>query len=366
MSLPLIVSLGSRSYPIHIGPGLLSSGLIAESLKCASAAVVTNTTLMGPYGLALVRTLEATGLTVRTVVLPDGEVHKTLDTLNVIYDALLDSAFGRRSCIVALGGGVIGDMAGFAAATYQRGIPFIQIPTTLLAQVDSSVGGKTAINHPRGKNMIGAFHQPLAVFADTDTLKTLPERELVAGIAEVIKYGLIRDAHFLTWLEGNMCALRDREPEALTHAIRESCRNKAEVVARDELETGERALLNLGHTFGHAIEGALGFGTWLHGEAVGVGMLLATLLSRELGHLSDEDVGRVARLLRAGGLPLRLPDIPAETMLSFMAVDKKNEGGQIRLILLKRLGEAYIEDGVERARLHRFLREAPSAVGALA
>lgn len=366
MTASLSVSLGSRSYAIHIGPGLLSNDDVAKAIGKRKVALVTNTTLLHPYAAPLAERLTQAGLTVVTIVLPDGEAHKNFESLNLIFDALLAAAFDRKSCIVATGGGVIGDMAGFAAATYQRGIPFIQIPTTLLAQVDSSVGGKTAINHPRGKNMIGAFHQPLAVFADTDTLKTLPERELIAGLAEVIKYGLIRDANFLAWLESHMTALRNRNTEALTHAIRESCRNKAEVVARDELETGERALLNLGHTFGHAIEGALGFGTWMHGEAVGVGMLLATLLSRELGHLSEEDVGRVARLLRAAGLPLRLPDIPVDTLLSFMAVDKKNEGGRIRLILLKRLGEAYIEDGVDQAHLHRFLSEAPSALSAIA
>lgn len=366
MTAPLTVSLGSRSYPIHIGPGLLQGREVIEALGTRKIALVTNTTLLDRYAAPFAERLRAAGLTVQTIVLPDGEAHKSFDSLNTIFDALLAAAFDRKSCIVALGGGVIGDMAGFAAATYQRGIAFVQIPTTLLAQVDSSVGGKTAINHPRGKNMIGAFHQPQAVFADTDTLRTLPDRELVAGIAEVIKYGLIRDPGFLSWLEANLPALRNREPEALAYAIRESCRNKAEVVARDELETGERALLNLGHTFGHAIEAALGFGTWLHGEAVGVGMLLATLLSRELGHLSEADVGRVVLLLQRGGLPLHLPDIPVDTLLSFMAVDKKNEGGRIRLILLKRLGEAYIEDRLDPARLHRFLSTAPSLLRAVA
>lgn len=366
MSQPLIVSLGSRSYPIHIGPGLLDRALIAESVGRGKVALVTNTTLLGPYGVALGRSLEAAGLAVETVVLPDGEAHKTLDTLNLIYDALLTAAFDRKSCIIALGGGVIGDMAGFAAATYQRGIPFIQIPTTLLAQVDSSVGGKTAVNHPKGKNMIGAFHQPRAVFADTDTLKTLPDREFTAGLAEVIKYGLIRDSDFLRWLEDNMAALRGRDAGALTHAIRESCRNKAEVVARDEYETGERALLNLGHTFGHAIEGALGFGTWLHGEAVGAGMLLAAMMSHELGQLAHSDVSRIAHLLRAAGLPLKLPDIPIETLLAYMAVDKKNESGRIRLILLRAPCEAYIEDSVSRDRLRSFLEDAPAALASLA
>lgn len=362
MTQPLTVSLGPRSYPIHIGPGLLSGNQLPEALGRRRIALVTNTTLLPLYATPLIERLSRSGLAVESVVLPDGEAHKTLDSLNTIYDALLAGRFDRKSCIVALGGGVVGDIAGFAAATFQRGIPFVQVPTSLLAQVDSSVGGKTAINHPRGKNMIGAFHQPLAVFADTDTLATLPERELIAGIAEVIKYGLIRDPEFLAWLEDNMPALRRRDPIALTHAIRESCRNKAEVVARDELETGERALLNLGHTFGHAIEGALGFGTWLHGEAVGAGMLLAAMLSHELGQIGADDVGRIARLLRAAGLPLDLPEIPVETLLSFMAVDKKNEGGRIRLILLRRVGEAYVEDGVSRDRLRLFLTDARAAL----
>ncbi|MBL8515904.1 MAG: 3-dehydroquinate synthase [Betaproteobacteria bacterium] len=366
MSSPLVVSLGSRSYPIHIGPGLLSSSLIPEGAGSRKVALITNTTLLGPYGTPLVRSLEEAGLTVETVALPDGEAHKTLDTLNLIYDALLTASLDRRSCLIALGGGVIGDMVGFAAATYQRGIPFIQIPTTLLAQVDSSVGGKTAVNHPKGKNMIGAFHQPRAVFADTDTLKTLPDREFTAGLAEVIKYALIRDPDFLRWLEDNMAALRSRDAGALTHAIRESCRNKSEVVARDEFETGERALLNLGHSFGHAIEGALGFGTWLHGEAVGVGMLMAALLSQELGHLASSDVSRIARLLRAAGLPMKLPDIPVDNLLPYMAVDKKNEGGRFRLILLRAPGAAYIEDAVSRDHLRSFLAGAPPSLASLA
>jgi 3-dehydroquinate synthase len=351
----LIVSLGTRSYPIHIGTALLLGQLIPQLLAGRRVALVTNTALQSLYGKALQGALTDAGLLVQMIILPDGEAFKNHDSLNLIYDALLSSAFDRKGCIVALGGGVVGDMAGFAAATYQRGIPFIQIPTTLLAQVDSSVGGKTAINHPKGKNMIGAFHQPLAVIADTDTLATLPDRELIAGLAEVIKYGLIRDPAFLIWLEANIAALRERDPAALTHAIHESCRNKAEVVARDELETGERALLNLGHTFGHAIEGALGFGVWLHGEAVGTGMLLASMLSRDLGHLTDNDVERVAHLLRAAGLPLDLPDIPVETLLSFMAVDKKNEGGRIRLILMRQLGDAYMEDKVSVDTLRSFL-----------
>lgn len=358
MTQSLTVSLGPRSYPIHIGPELLASPLIPNLLANRRIALVTNTTLLALYAEPFAAQLARSGLAVRCVVLPDGEEHKNFDSLNLIYDALLTEGFDRKCCIVAVGGGVVGDMAGFAAATYQRGVAFVQIPTTLLAQVDSSVGGKTAINHPRGKNMIGAFHQPLAVFADTSTLATLPDREFTAGLAEVIKYGLIRDAAFLSWLEANMAAIRRRDPAALTHAIWQSCRNKAEVVARDELETGERALLNLGHTFGHAIEGALGFGNWLHGEAVGMGMILAASLSQRLGRISAADVDRVTGLLRAAGLPMKLPEISVDTLLSYMAVDKKNEGGRIRLILLRRLGDAYVEEGVSREELGRFLFEA--------
>ena len=351
----LLVPLGSRSYPIHIAAGLLQSNLVAALAGPRRLAIVTNTAVQPLYSDRLARSLEEAGHAVQTIVLPDGEAFKNHESLNIIYDALLAGAFDRKSCIVAVGGGVVGDIAGYAAATYQRGIPFIQIPTTLLAQVDSSVGGKTAINHPKGKNMIGAFLQPIAVVIDTATLSTLPDREFNAGLAEVIKYGLIRDPEFLVWLESNMSALRRRDPAALTHAIKESCRNKAEVVANDELETGERALLNLGHTFGHAIEGALGFGAWLHGEAVAVGLLLAAELSNELGHLDETDVLRVRTLIAAAGLPIHPPRLAAETLLRFMDVDKKNEGGAIRLILLKKLGVAYIDKDVSRQRLAEFL-----------
>lgn len=355
MKPPLIVPLGERSYPIHIGQGLLGSDLPAQLLSARRVALITNSTLEPMLGKPLEARLRAAGKDVISVVLPDGEAYKTHESLNRIYDVLLGSAFDRKSAIVALGGGVIGDMAGFAAATFQRGIPFLQVPTTLLSQVDSSVGGKTAINHPKGKNMIGAFHQPLAVIADTATLNTLPERELIAGLAEVIKYGLIRDTAFLAWLKANMPALRARQADALEHAIRESCRNKAEVVAADEFETGERAFLNLGHTFGHAIEGALGFGTWLHGEAVGVGMLLAARLSQELGHLSEAEVESVEQLLAAAGLRTVPPAIAADTMLQYMAVDKKNQDGNIRLVLLHALGRAYVDAGIPRSTLRDFL-----------
>ncbi|WP_295608205.1 3-dehydroquinate synthase, partial [uncultured Lamprocystis sp.] len=281
----LTVSLGARSYPIYIGTGLIADpDHYRPHIQGGQVMVVTNETVAPLYLEAACAAL--TGLRVSTLILPDGEVYKTQDALNRIYDALLAERFSRDCTLIALGGGVIGDMAGFAAASYQRGVAFIQIPTTLLAQVDSSVGGKTGINHPLGKNMIGAFHQPRAVIADTATLNTLSDRELSAGLAEVIKYGLIRDPDFFDWLDTHLMALRDRDPDTLAEAIRRSCENKAQVVAADELENGERALLNLGHTFGHAIETGTGYGNWLHGEAVGVGMCMAADLSARLGWLS--------------------------------------------------------------------------------
>jgi 3-dehydroquinate synthase len=353
----LEVRLGERSYPIVVGSRLLDHPeTLLPYLAKRRVALVSNDTVFPLYGRKLASALRDAGVALTEILLPDGEQHKTLASLERIYDALLRDAFDRKSVVLALGGGVIGDLAGFAAATYQRGIPFIQVPTTLLAQVDSSVGGKTAVNHPLGKNMIGAFHQPKIVLADTAVLATLPDRELRAGLAEVIKYGLIRDPGFLVWLEANMQALLARDPAALTHAIYESCRNKAEVVEADEHEQGERALLNLGHTFGHAIEGALGFGTWLHGEAVGTGMVLAARLSRELGLISAADLARTERIIAAAGLPVNMPPIPAEQMLSFMEHDKKNEDGAIRLILMKEVGRAYVDGSTSRARLSEFLR----------
>jgi 3-dehydroquinate synthase len=279
---------------------------------------------------------------VDTVTLPDGEVHKDWPTLNLIFDALLAQRCERSTTLVALGGGVVGDMTGFAAATYQRGMPFVQIPTTLLSQVDSSVGGKTAINHPLGKNMIGAFYQPRLVLADIATLDTLPDRELSAGLAEVIKYGLIRDLAFFEWLEGNIERLLARDPEALAFAVERSCANKAEVVAADETEQGERALLNLGHTFGHAIETGMGYGVWLHGEAVAAGTMMAAELSRRLGWLTEGDVSRIETLHRRAGLPVIGPELGAGKYLELMAHDKKVEAGRMRLILLERIGRAVI------------------------
>ena len=339
----LTVDLGDRSYPIHIGSGLLDqAGLIVPHLAQKRVVVVTNTTVAPLYLERLTATLAAAGVAAMPVVLPDGEAYKNWETLNLIFDALLTQRAERKTTLIALGGGVIGDMTGFAAACYQRGMPFIQIPTTLLSQVDSSVGGKTGINHPLGKNMIGAFYQPKLVLADTDTLKTLPPRELSAGLAEVIKYGLIRDADFLAWLEANMDKLRALDPAAITHAIFRSCEIKAQVVGQDEREGGIRAILNLGHTFGHAIETGMGYGNWLHGEAVAAGMVLAAQTSQRMGWLTEADVGRTRALIRAAGLPDVAPDLGVATWLDYMGHDKKVEGGKLRFVLLKKLGEAVI------------------------
>jgi len=340
----LNVALGDRSYPIRIGAGLLSQNrLLAEALPTPRAAIVTNTVVGPLYLEKLAAPLRAAGVRLTEIVLPDGEAHKNWQTLNTIFDRLLADRCDRTTTIIALGGGVVGDLAGFAAASFQRGVPFVQVPTTLLAQVDSSVGGKTGINHPRGKNMIGAFWQPRLVLADTETLHTLPDRELAAGMAEVIKYGLIRDLAFLEWLEANMDRLMARDAECLAHAIERSCANKAEVVAGDERETakdGGRALLNLGHTFGHAIEAGLGYGEWLHGEAVAAGTVMAAELSRRLGWLGEADVARVRSLLRRARLPVAGPALGADRYLDFMGHDKKVLAGRLRLVLLKRIGEA--------------------------
>jgi 3-dehydroquinate synthase len=317
-------------------------------------ALISNTTVAPLYMDQLRKGLEQIGVAVTPVILPDGEAHKNWESLNLIYDAMLSSRCDRGTTIMALGGGVIGDLAGFAAATYQRGVPFIQIPTTLLSQVDSSVGGKTGINHPRGKNMVGAFWQPRLVLADTDTLNTLPARELSSGMAEVIKYGLIRDLPFLEWLEANMSGLMVRDGELLAHAIERSCANKAEVVAADELETakeGGRALLNLGHTFGHAIETGMGYGEWLHGEAVAAGTAMAAELSRRLGWLSKADLERLEAVLRRAGLPVKGPALGAERYLELMSHDKKVVAGNLRLVLLKALAEAVTYADAPRAEV---------------
>jgi 3-dehydroquinate synthase len=337
------VDLGDRSYPILIGPGLLADPEAWRPwIRARRAAVVTNETVAPLYLKALGEALAACGTAIVPIVLPDGERFKDAATLNSVFDRLMDGGCDRRTPIIALGGGVVGDLAGFAAATWQRGVPFIQVPTTLLAQVDSSVGGKTAINHPRGKNMIGAFHQPGLVLADTATLDTLPARELAAGLAEVIKYGLIRDTAFLDWLDANLPALLRRDREALAWAIRRSCEHKAEVVARDEREADLRETLNLGHTFGHAIETAAGYGNWLHGEAVAAGTVLAAEMSARLGWLAESDVARVRRLLGAAGLPLEAPALGTAAYRDLMAHDKKARDGHIRLVLLRALGQTVV------------------------
>lgn len=343
----LTVGLGARSYPIHIGGGLLDRAeLLRDHLPRKRAAIITNITVAPLYLEKLRQTLRVIGADSVPVILPDGEAYKNAETLGKIYDALLIHRCERSTPLIALGGGVIGDMTGFAAATYLRGVPFIQIPTTLLAQVDSSVGGKTGINHPLGKNMIGAFYQPQLVLADTDTLNTLPDKELAAGLAEVIKYGLIRDLPFLGWLEQNMEKLLTRDTAALQYAIARSCRNKAEVVAADERESGERALLNLGHTFGHAIESGMGYGNWLHGEGVAAGTVMAADLSQRLGWISAADVARVRKLFERAGLPVVAPGLGVGKYLELMGLDKKVEGGRIRFVLLKQLGRAVVEGDV--------------------
>jgi 3-dehydroquinate synthase len=337
----LTVNLRERSYPILIGSGLLSqTGVLERHVRGRDVLVLTNE-VIAPIYLAPVQTLLG-DRRVETVVLPDGEAHKTMATLQTVLDRLVASRFSRDGTLLALGGGVIGDLGGFAAAIYQRGIDFIQVPTTLLAQVDSSVGGKTGVNHPGGKNMIGAFHQPRCVLMDTDTLRTLPDRELSAGLAEVVKYGLLQDAGMFAWLEGQAEALLRREPAALQHAIRRSCEIKAEIVADDEREQGRRALLNLGHTFGHAIERCAGYGEWLHGEAVAAGLCMAARFSARLGWLPPGDVERIARLLRRLNLPAAPPPMDSREFLAAMAMDKKVLGGQIRLVLLRGIGEAVV------------------------
>ncbi|MDD2819609.1 MAG: 3-dehydroquinate synthase [Candidatus Nanopelagicales bacterium] len=343
----LNVGLGERSYPIYVGDDLLRvEHLLSPFLFGKRAIIVSNTTVAPLYMEMLVEGLTKQGVLCDRIVLPDGEKFKNSKTMDIIYEGLLRSHSERTTPIIALGGGVVGDMVGFAAATYLRGVPFIQIPTTLLAQVDSSVGGKTGINHPLGKNMIGAFYQPRVVLADTRTLDTLPDRELYAGLSEVIKYGLIRDLPFLEWLEQNMEKLLQRDKDALQYAIVRSCQNKAEVVGNDERESGERALLNLGHTFGHAIESGMGYGVWLHGEAVAAGMMMAADLSHRMGWLQSEEVGRIGSLLRCAKLPVKGPRMAAEKYLELMGLDKKVAAGKIRFVLLKKLGKAVMTGDV--------------------
>ncbi len=340
----LSVDLDERSYPIVIGPDLLADAelLLRHIGGGGKVAIVTNTTVAPLYLARLQQALAATGKDVISIVLPDGEEHKNWASLMQIFDTLLAHKCDRKTTLVALGGGVIGDLTGYAASSYMRGVGFVQIPTTLLAQVDSSVGGKTGINHPLGKNMIGAFYQPRAVIADTTTLETLPARELSAGLAEVIKHGAIIDAAFFDWIEANIDKLMARERGALAYAIARSCEIKADVVRQDEREGGLRAILNFGHTFGHAIEAGLGYGNWLHGEAVGCGMVMAAELSQRMGHVDAATVARVRALVAAAGLPVEAPDLGTERWLELMEVDKKNEGGAIKFILLKPLGSPSI------------------------
>lgn len=340
----LKVNLGERSYPICIGEKLLDqSELLTQHIPGNSALIVSDETVAPLYMDKIENALS--NIRHKTLVLPDGEEHKNLNVLNTIYNSLLENKLDRNTTLIALGGGVIGDITGFAAASYQRGVHLIQIPTTLLSQVDSSVGGKTAVNHPLGKNMIGAFYQPKAVIADTSTLNTLEQRQLCSGIAEVIKYGLIRDIPFLEWLESNMDSLLDRNANALAYAIERSCRNKAEVVAADERENGQRALLNLGHTFGHAIETGMGYGAWLHGEAVASGMVMAARLSNKLGWISEADVDRVINIIERANLPVKAPEqISVDNFIELMSLDKKVTDGILNLVLYKAPGKAIISN----------------------
>lgn len=342
------IELGDRSYAINIGRGLLGNGATWTGLPAAAQAlIVTNTTVAPLYAAQLERAISARHQAVHVVALPDGEEYKNWETLNLIFDALLQKACDRKTVLYALGGGVVGDMTGFAAACYMRGVPFVQVPTTLLAQVDSSVGGKTAINHPLGKNMIGAFYQPQLVVCDLDTLATLPPREFSAGLAEVIKYGPIADMAFLAWIEENIQGLMARDTPLMAHAVRRSCEIKAWVVGQDERESGLRAILNFGHTFGHAIEAGLGYGQWLHGEAVGCGMVMALHLSQRLGLVDAAFVQRVTALIERAGLPVVGPALGADRYLELMQVDKKTEAGEIKFVVIDKPGSAVVRPAPE-------------------
>jgi len=352
----LTVDLDQRSYPIYIGSDLIDRPELFEACsKASSIYIVTNTTVAPLYAERLSKTLATFGKSVRTITLPDGESFKDWKNLQTIFDELLKHGADRQTVLVALGGGVIGDMTGFAAASFMRGIRFIQVPTTLLSQVDSSVGGKTGINHPLGKNMIGAFHQPVAVVADLNTLKTLPPRELSAGLAEVIKHGAIADASFLDWIEANTNALLACDIEAMSHAVLRSCEIKSAVVSADEREGGVRATLNFGHTFGHAIEAGMGYGEWLHGEAVACGMVMGAKLSCLLQKITQADVDRLTRIIHAMHLPITAPKFGAERYIELMQVDKKAEGGQIRYVLLEQIGKAYMSTAPHEAVLETLL-----------
>ena len=352
----LQVALNDKGYPIYIGTGLLrQKELLVKHIKSKQVLIVTNTTIAPLYLDDVIKCLQ--GFQVEVIELPDGEQYKNLENVTKIFDQLLAKKFSRNSTLIALGGGVIGDMGGFAAACYQRGIPFIQIPTTVLAQVDSSVGGKTGVNHPLGKNMIGAFYQPQCVIADIDVLDTLDDRQLSAGIAEVIKYGLIRDLDFFEWLEKNISLLLARDKAALAYIIERSCINKAEIVAEDEFEAGVRAILNLGHTFGHAIETGMGYGEYLHGEAVAIGIGFAADLSRRMEWITRNDIARILSLLKRAQLPVAPPkEMDVSQFLDLMAVDKKNIDGKIRLILLESIGKAALPINIDQSLLEQTLK----------
>ncbi len=358
----LTVDLNERSYPIYIDNALLGQPeLLKPYIQGKSALIVSNETV-APLYLEKTQAM-LSGLRHEAVILPDGEKYKNLEVLNQIYDSLLRNRFDRNTTVIALGGGVVGDMAGFAAASYQRGVHLIQIPTTLLSQVDSSVGGKTGVNHALGKNMIGAFYQPKAVIADTDTLDTLPERELSAGIAEIIKYGLICNAEFFDWLENNMQALLARDKQALRYAIEVSCRTKAEIVAADEREGGKRALLNLGHTFGHAIENGMGYGEWLHGEAVAAGMCMAAIMSKQMGWMSEKETQKTIHLIEQAKLPTKAPaSMSAEQFLELMSVDKKVLDGVLRLVLMKGIGKALVTDEYNDEELSKAIEQSTVSI----
>jgi len=354
----LDVPLGERSYPIHVGAGLIrdAGALLAPILPRPRVVIVSNPRVAKLWLDPLQASFAAAGIDAEPILVPEGETHKTWATVYDVLTRLLERGAERTTTVVALGGGVVGDIAGFAAAIYQRGMPFVQVPTTLLAQVDSSVGGKTGVNHELGKNMIGAFHQPRAVLIDTECLRTLPDREFAAGLAEVIKYGAIRDAGFFTRLESEMPRLVARDASALMHAVTESCRIKAEIVAADEREEGERALLNFGHTFGHAIETGVGYGAWLHGEAVAAGMVAAARLSAHLGWIAAADVARLSALLRGAGLPVEAPRMEVGRWLELMGRDKKVDQGRIRLVLLRAIGTAIVTSEFDPAALEALLR----------
>ena len=351
------IQFDERSYPIYIGEGLISNyELISQHILGKKVAIITNETVADIYLKTLIDTLSSHKELI-SIILPDGESYKSKDSLDSIYAQLLQNKADREITLIALGGGVIGDITGFAAATYMRGVNFIQIPTTLLSQVDSSVGGKTGINHPLGKNMIGAFYQPKCVISDMDVMKTLPSRELSAGLAEVIKYGLIRDNKFFEWLESHIQYLMEMNPKYLIEAVQRSCENKAAVVEADEFESGIRAILNLGHTFGHAIEVAQGYGNWLHGEAVGAGMVMAAKLSQSMGWLADKDVGRIVALIKKAGLPTEPPKISVKKYMELMMLDKKTKDGQINLVLQKSIGDAVLTNKYDPKKLHQILEQ---------